>query len=261
MKTSFAIFCMLLNAGLASSQTHTIPEPIEELRGDGIVSSVVVVPKGEFTDTDLRKYASEYLSRYRSFKLIQVGFYTEERTAWDFRGKSIDHYSYEYWKKEYEKGMSSGPLREATLLAYGGSATLRMRDNNEKIKEITILGSNVFHPNLEGLGLSVLHVGFSEQGQPSKLTAHFYVTIPKKITLQEAERLAKVFFGRTEVRDVTLNLREDEWFVFDAFYPWNNPFTRARAAPTLEETARSVQFLCTPRQEDGCFQSALGTNK
>jgi len=252
---------MLLNAGLASGQTRTIPEPIEELKGDEIASSVVVVPKREFTDIDLTKYASDYISRYRSFKLIQVGFYTEERTAWDFRGKSIDHYSYDYWKKEYEKGISGRPIREATLLAYGSSATLRMRDGNEKIEEITILGSNVFHPTLEGLVLNVLHVGFSAQGQPSKLTAHFYVIIPKRITPQEADRLAKAFFGRTGARDVTLNLREDEWFVFDAFYPWINPFTRAQAAPTLEETARSVQFSCTPGQEDGCFQSALGTNK
>lgn len=259
MKTILAITCMLLIASIAAGQSYTIGKPIEELRGDGIVSSIVVIPKKDFTDPTLMKYASAYLSRYRDFKLIQVGFYTDERTAWDFRGKSIDHFSYEFWKKEYEKQTSSGPIREAILLAYGNSGSLRIRDTDQDIREITIVGDNVFHPTLENLGLHILHIGFSEQGQPSKLTAHFYVTAPKSITLSEANKLAKSFFERVGIRNVTLNLREDEWFIFDAFYPWLNPFTRARSAPTPEKAARSVQFLCTPEQEDTCFQSALGT--
>jgi hypothetical protein len=162
-----------------------------------------VVPEADFNAFGLSKYASEYLFRYKELKLIQVGFYTEESTALDFRGKSIDHISYEYWKKEYETRMSAGPIRMAILLAYGNSATLRIRDGDQKVKEITIAGSNVFHPTLEGLSLNVLHVGFSDQGQPSKLIAHFYVTIPKRVSAQEAEKLAKSFFARTEVRDVT----------------------------------------------------------
>jgi hypothetical protein len=260
MNKLLAIVC-LLNANLAVSQAQAVPEPVEELKGDGIVASAVLVAKENFTETHLTKLAFEYMARYHSSKLIQVGFYTEERTAWDFRGKSVDHFPYEYWKKEYEKRMSSGVIRGATLLAYGNSGTLRIRDGNQQVKEITIVGSNVFHPVLDGLGLNVLHVGFSEQGQPSKLTAHFYMTIPRSITPKEAEMLAKSFFDTTKVRDVTLNIREDEWFIFDAFYPWLNPFTEAKPAPTLKGTARSVQFLCTPEQENTCFQSALGTSQ
>jgi hypothetical protein len=207
MKKLLAIVC-LLNANLALSRAQAVPEPIEELKGDGIVTSVVLVAKENFAESDLTKLASEYMARYHSFRLIQVGFYTEERTAWDFRGKSVDHFSYEYWKQEYEKRMSSGLAREAILLAYGNSGTLRIRDRNQQIKEITIVGSNVFHPVLDGLGLNVLHVGFSGQGQPSKLTAHFYLTIPRRITAHEAERRAKSFFDKTKILDVTLNIRE-----------------------------------------------------
>jgi|SRR6267142_247511 len=261
MNINPSLLLIILSSSICACYAQAIPEPVEEQKGHGIISSVFVVPVSEFNDDTLPRLAAQYLSRHQQVKLLQVGFYTDERTAWDFRGKSIDHISYEYWKKEFKKRVKEKSIRAATLLKCGNSATLRIRHSDGEIKEIKINGDNAFHPIEEGIALNLLHVNFVDQGfgDASQLTAHFYLILPKRITAKEARRLAKSYFDTLGVSNVVLHFREDEWFVFDSFYPWMNPFTKAETPPTLKETAKSVQFLCTPAQDDACFQTSMGT--
>jgi len=47
----------------------------------------------------------------------------------------------------------------------------------------------------------------------------------------------------------SLSIKQDGWFIFSTFYPWINPFSDQGTPPTLEETARSAEFLCRPAEE------------
>jgi hypothetical protein len=262
MNSGLLLSLIILFMSIRECRAQAVADPIDEQKGRGMVASQVVIPVSEFNDDALTRLAAQYLSRYRQFQLLQVDFYTEERTPSEFREKSIDHISYEYWKKEFEIGVRYKSIRAATLLKYGQSAALRIRHANGEIKEIRIAGDDAFHPIVEGLALNVLHVSLVNQGfgNARQLRAQFYLKIPKRITAHEAHTLAKSYSRTLGVSNVALNFREDEWFVFDTFYPWVNPFTKvAETPPTLEETAKSVQFICTPEQDDVCFQIALGS--
>jgi len=235
--------------------------PVEELRGQDMASSAVVIPLTQFNDEVLLQLATEYLSRFQGVRLLQIGIYTDDNTARDSKGKTAFHVTYDYWKREFEKRAKRKSICAAVLLKYGNSATLRIRHADGEIKEIKIADDNAFHPALGGLTLHLLHVSFVNQGfgDAKQLIPHFYFSLPKKISPDEAEMLAKAFLVVLGVSTATLNFREDEWYIFDTFYPWLNPFTKAETPPTPKEAAKSVEFLCTPAREVACFQSSRGT--
>jgi hypothetical protein len=225
-----------------------------------MLSALFVLPSSKFTDRSLLDMAKEYLHRHEHVKLIQVGFYTDEEAASDSRGKSIDHVSYGLWKVEFEKRAQMKPVRAGVLLKYGSYATLKVHDADGNTRELSIDGESAFHPFVGGVALDLLHVGFAKQGfgAANKLTAHFYFTIPRKMSSKEARSIAESFFRIVDVRGVVVHFREDEWFIFDPFYPWNNLFLKAKAPPTLDDAAKSVEFLCKPSQGDACYQTSLG---
>jgi hypothetical protein len=43
---------------------------------------------------------------------------------------------------------------------------------------------------------------------------------------------------RVDIPNATQAFREDEWFVFDSFYPWMNPFRKSEPPPTLKDPQR-----------------------
>ena len=140
------------------------------------------------------------------------------------------------WKREFEEREQNKSICAAVVLKYGNSASLRIRHADGQIKEIGIVGTNIFHPSVEGVALNLLHVSFVNQGfgNDEHLTAHFYFALPERIDSTEATRLAKSFFDTLGISNVTFNLREDGCFIFDTFYPYMNPFSKEEKPPTLK---------------------------
>ncbi len=261
MKGTVLRLSLLFLAGPYICNVQDTATPIEEQKATAMASTLLVIPASDFKDDVLFHLATKYLSQYRNLELVQIAIYTDANLARDSKGKTTFHVTYEYWKREFEERARNKSICAAVVLKYGNSASLRIRHVDGQIKEIKIAGDNVFHPVVEGVALDLVHVSFTYQGfgDASQLTAHFYLTLPRRITSKEATRLAKSFFDRLGISNVDLNLREDGWFIFDTFYPYMNPFSKEERPPTLQEAAKSVEFLCTPQQDDGCFQWSLGT--
>ena len=261
MKKTALSLVLVFFADAYKCHAQDVAVPIEEQRAPAMASALLVIPAAEFKDDVLLQLAKKFLAQYGNLKLVQIGIYTDAGLAYASKGKTTFHVTYEYWKREFEQREQNKSICAAVVLKYGNSASLRIRHADGQIKEIGIVGANVFHPSVEGFALNLLHVSFVTQGfgNDEHLTANFYFTLPKRIDSIEATRLAKSFFDTLGISNVTFNLREDGWFIFDPFYPYMNPFSKEETPPTLKETAKSVAFLCTPQQEDVCFQWSLGT--
>jgi len=261
MKKTALSLVLVFFADSYKCDAQDVAVPIEEQKAPAMASTLLVISAAEFKDDVLLQLARKYLSEYRNLKLVQIGIYTDASLAYASKGKTTFHVTYEYWKREFEEREQNKSICAAVVLKYGNSASLRIRHADGQIKEIGIVGTNVFHPALDGVALNLLHVSFVNQGfgNDEHLTAHFYFTLPERIDSKEATRLAKSFFDTLGISNVTFNLREDGWFIFDTFYPYMNPFSKEETPPTLKEAAKSAEFLCTPQQDDGCFQWSLGT--
>lgn len=234
---------------------------IKEQTAPDMTSLVVVIQVSEFSEDNLLKLANKYLSRSERTKLLQVGFYTDSEVAHDSLGKTEYHVSYQQWRLEFERRALDKLKPAAVLLKYGDSATIRIRFADGHNSEVRIAGENVFHPVIGGLTFEILHVSFVDQGYGSekKLTPHFYLKSTRKISPKEAEVFARDFLHVVGIPNPVIHFRQDGWFLFSTFYPWINPFSDQATPPTLEETARSVEFLCRPAEEQACFQVSPGT--
>jgi hypothetical protein len=236
---------------------------IEEQETDGLASYVVVVPADEFRKDDLLRLANEYLRRYGKLKLLNVGIYTDSATADDSAGKKMFDFTYGVWMSEFETRKQNNSMCAAELLKYGGAATLRIRYSDGRIEEVAITDGNVFHPAVNGMALNLLHVSFARQGfgNAKQLIPHFYFRVSKKLTAQEAGIIAKSILRTSGASKLEVHLRQDEWFIFDAYYPWMNPFSQTDAPPTETEAAQSVEYLCKPAEEQACYQSSVGARQ
>jgi len=229
-------------------------------RTDGFGSYLLVIPSNEFRKDELLQLAKRYLRRYSNINLLQVGIYVDRETAADSRGKHIDHYSFDMWKREFASGKQKKSLCAAELLKYGTAATLRIRYPDAKIEEIVITGENVFHPIVSGVAFNLLHMTVVFQGFSTarELMPMLYFSTSKGLTAEDAEAFAKTFLRMSGASRLKIYMRQDEWFISDSFYPWNNPFSAAEAPPSEAEAARSDEFLCAPAEKQACYQSHVG---
>jgi hypothetical protein len=186
-----------------------------------MASFTVIVPEQNFKPETLVKLSGEYLSRYPNVKLLQVGFYPDKQMAADSLGKTVYHVSYDTWKEEYRRRLESKLRPAATFLKYDECSTLRIRKHDGEVSEIHVSGQSSFRPVVDDIPLNLVYVSFAEQGfgNSSRLTPHFYLVLPKRVSTAEAASLAKALFNKIGVSDGSLHLREDEWFIFDPFYP------------------------------------------
>jgi hypothetical protein len=233
---------------------------IEKQEAAGLASYLLVVPVDEFKKEDLLRLSNQFLHRYEKLKLLNVGIYTDTATASDSAGKGKFDFTYGVWKSEFETREEKNSLRAAELLKYGGSASLRIRYSDGRIEEIEIVGRNVFRPVINGVALHLLHVSFPRQGfgNARQVVPHLYFSVSKTPTLQDAGIIATSIFRTSGAKKIKVHLRQDGWFIFDAYYPWMNPFAEPGPPPTETEAARSAEFLCNPAEEQTCYQSSVG---
>ncbi len=237
------------------------PRIVSEQKEGGLASYILIVPEGTFKKADLLKLANKYMTTNAEVQLLQVGIFTAENVAHDFMGKNVFDTTFSVWKTQVENRLTEHTVCAAVLLKYGSSATLKVRYPNGQIEEIIISGANTFQPNLDKLPMHLQHVSFVNEGfgKGKRLVAHFYCTVGSRVSSSEASKLARSLLLLVGTSRIEVHLREDEWFIFDAHYPWVNLFAQTQVPPTESEAKRSVEFLCKPGEKETCYQVSSGT--
>ena len=262
MKTTLIYLLTLLMAIPVSGLGQSWPAAFKESIGESLASYTVVIPATEFKKTALIQLAEEYLAKNKELKLVQVGIFSDKDQARDSLGKGIFDFSYDIWRTEFDRRKKEKEQAAAVLLKYGANATLRIKYADGRTEEVTIAGKDAFHPQVNNVTLSLLQVSLVDQGFGinKKLTPHFYFVVPRTITTDEATALAKSIIQRVGIPRAVVHFREDEWFIFDAHYPWVNPFATAELLPSESEVAKSSEFLCRSSDTEACYQTSTGRN-
>jgi hypothetical protein len=201
--------------------------------------------------------ADDFLHRHADVKLLDLGIYTDMATARDSEGKNLNHFTYRQWLNEFQGRTQQQSTAE--LLKNGGDATLRIRYSDGRREEITVAGQNVFHPIVGGIAVNLLYVTCVHQGfgATKQLFPHLYFTAPIN-TVQEATSVSRAILSASRIPAMEVLIRRDQWFIFNEYYPWVNPFAASQGPPTETEAAQSPEFLCKPTTEERpCYQTAV----
>lgn len=143
----------------------------------------------------------------------------------------------------------------------GGAATLRARFADGRVEEAALTGDDVFHSSVNGVALNLLWVAYSREGfgDSKQLIPILYFTISKPLSAEEASVLAASICRTSGIPRIETRIRQDQWFIFDAHYPWRNPFASIEAAPSEREAAQSVEFLCKTWEKQACYVTSIPT--
>src|SRR5579872_2351442 len=215
---------LLLMTLLAGQKEHS--RFLENEQEDGIAAQAVLLSPKEFTEPVLLASSKEYISQHQSVEILQVRFVTDPAAAQELRGKGIVHISYDMWRHEFELRKQQKRLGVAELLKIGPNATLRI-SFPDSIKEICLVGSNVFHPGVQGAVLDLLHSAVVRQGlgKNRHLSVILYYRVNTELSAKEAVAIGRSIGLRSDSPNVKILVRQDEWYIFDPYYPWLNPFT------------------------------------
>jgi hypothetical protein len=256
-KLTFLWF-MIYGVCVSSSSSGAKPEVVDQQSADGFAYYTLVVPSSRFTKDYLTELCHQYLEQHATAKLLHVGIFADPGAARDSLGKGMSHFTYDEWKQQFESRSHDRTLIVAELLKYGGAATLRVRFADGRVEETPLTADDVFHSSINGVALNLLWVAYSREGfgNSEQLIPILYFTIPKPASAEEASVLAVSIWRTSGIPRIETRIRQDQWFVFDAHYPWKNPFTSIEVAPHEAEAAQSVEFLCKPWEKQACYVSS-----
>ena len=259
-KSILTMLLATLTSGLYPIAMTTKTHLVSEQKSNGLASYVLVIPSEDFNEDELLRVAHRYMAEKPEVKVLQLGIFTEDKAAHDFMGKNVFDITYALWRANFQDRAKKEIPCAAVLLKYGSSATLKVRYPGGKIQEIAVAGENVFHLVKNNVAVDLQHVSVVNQGfgKSRQLVPHFYFTVANPISQDEATRLAESIRDSIGVPSVVVHLREDQWFIFDAHYPWLNPFARTMTAVSESDAASSIEFLCQPAQRESCYQVSKG---
>jgi hypothetical protein len=259
-KRSLFLLTICIALDMCPSFAQTGVEVIERHEEHSLASYKVIVPASGFMKENLLQLANGYIQSHDQVRFLDVGIHADRAAAQDSSGKGIFHVSYGRWKHEFENKQRESSMPAAELLKDAVGATLRIRYADGRIEEVALSGENAFHPTINGIRLNLLHVTIVRQGfgTAKRWVPILYLSVPKMFTAQEAGIFAESIFRISGVPNPEILLRSDQWFIFDPYYPWMNPFAFAEMAPSEAEAARSAEFLCKPAEPQGCHQISAG---
>lgn len=239
----------------------TAPNMINHEEEGGIGAYTVLISPSEFKKEILMKLAAQFLHDNAHLSVLDVGIFINREAANDFAGAGVFDYSYGNWLMEFEARRKRSLPLCAEVLKCGNSSALRIRYSDGRLEEVAIHGGEVFHPAINGARLDLLHVKCVRQGFGAKarLTPLLYFRVSKDIDANEGGVIARSILRSSGATRMSISMRPDNWFMFDPYYPWVNPFAPVDSPPT-KAAERAWQLLCDPAEERACFQVHRDTN-
>ncbi len=243
----FKYFLVLI---LLLCSTHLWAKKERVLRGNGAVAVAEVIAREQCNSDYLRRSSEAYLAREKTSTVVWVGFFTDPEVALDIMaGEGRTEVGFEYWRKMHSDRASSARSGSCgELVKIGERATVRLagKTASETPSDIPITGKNVFFWRIGGRDFQLVHIGFSEVNTGvSKIEKHLFLTTKEEVDVKLGESVFTYLSRQIGNSDLTVQLRQEDYFIGSLKYPWVNPFIPESLVPTWEAFQKSQEVFCS----------------
>lgn len=214
---------------------------------------VVLLAAEEFEPERLELIARRFLTNAGRHRLVQLYFVTSQGDANQyFSGKLVLEPSYSGWRRLYEAQLGKrGPM--AWMLMLDGSAVLRIRDRHGRFHQRVLKRTDPTVLHMLGSQWEVLYVSVAEVAKALRAEdgdVHLTISIrtAAALTEQSCEAVARVLRDSTGVRTITVEFRNDSWFIMNPFFPVAYAFEPLKPAIAEDEYARTPEAYCLVRE-------------
>ncbi len=210
--------------------------------------STVVVRKEQFVFPNMERLAQRFLRRAgTSRRVVAVSVYPTRQIASLLSGMNCG--SFRQWRAYYD-GFPQDSLVAASVVAIGADAAVRLRSADGTIKRQVVRGRNPMEFSVGGETFEILAISdrtisrFEKcRGAGTQLPV-VYVQTNAPLTLRLCEEATAVLSARLRTGNVSVNYRNDRWFVVGTSFPIMYPYAPPTQPPTEVEYNRGVQIGC-----------------
>ncbi len=232
---------------VVEQRTETI---LSDVRLGGVVRRAIVIPEREFDINNVQGLARRFLEQSRGrYHLLLFYIFTKEENAGHHLSGMVSDVPYEGWLQMYRQfGQHRFPVAE--ILAYGGSATMRVRDPHGELKQVVLEGTrDTFRFKIRDFDFEIVRIDtplipdVHKDGPHEPINATF--NIRTSDPLEEETGLAALEFLSKELnspRDLHVVMRNDIWFIEDSYT--SNLFFESDPPPPAEQYYKSITLSC-----------------
>jgi hypothetical protein len=248
---------LALAAGLSGAPANA-QKVVFEQQGGGVVRRVLVVPPAELNlrrAVELsRRFLADNQGRYR-LQLLYIGGDAGEAVRYS-AGKSPLHIDYEYWRILFHRyGRSSTPLAE--MLAMPGGATLRWHDpRSGQVDRVLLAGRDPLRLRLGAVEFEILHVApvpLPEHEQVpggEACRVHIHLRTQQRFKKSDVRRAMLFLRNRLRLTEITVQVRNETWFLVDYLFPVVYRFDRSFRAPSEKEWLAAPEGYCASSKKE-----------
>ncbi len=213
------------------------------------IAAFAQAPARKFIRVSENDFSRKYLVRLarRALKgssrtFVQVLFFGEGGGPPLMKPSHVD---FDHWREMFEM-VGSKSMQVAEAISVNGNAVLRIHQADGSVTRQVLSGRDPLTLTLGGQEFEIVYFGFSG---PSRLGLQesVFVFVCSHSPLDPAvgvdlfNKLEPLFPGL----GVTVEIRNDAWFVYQQRYPFYNPFIEDRKVPSQREYERSPTMRCT----------------
>lgn len=233
---------VILALGLADSETHEHSERV----GDTI-QRFVNIPAESFTQPAIVELCRKFMKEEK-VPLSKLILATTQTDLLSMRVQKATHTSYQSWYPEFvDQRASVGPAAE--LITVAGRATLRIQDGSRRVSTIVLGSGDALRFVADGqifnlLDFSGRTLAPVEKVAPKGEIFEFYFCSGSRFTKDSVITLTTNIMRELRLTGVTVEVRNDTWFIEDPTFPIYYRFSPSGAPPTVEAYRSGRQVTC-----------------
>lgn len=239
------------------------PPGISQLTVDERVGNTVqrmmITPAESFNTPSIVALCKKFIAE-QTAPLSKLIVASTKSDLLSMRGHKATHTAYQSWFLEFvEQRASVGPAAELIVLNH--RATLRIQDKVRHLTTLVVGRGDALKLDGEGIVFDLLDFSARKLPGPVARVApegqvfEFYFSTQGTLSRGRVEALTLKIMNTLGLTGVTVEARNDTWFVEDTTFPTYYRFSTSEAVPTLEQyrAGRQVTCLSNGRSKVLCY--------
>lgn len=224
--------------------TAGVQDVVREQHGPAFTSREIRLEPTRFSIAEVEEICKATLADPGRPRFLQVRI----TSSAPFPSKP-DHFNYTWWRRWYDEfSLISDPTAE--MIAVGGDVAVRYRGSSGEISRQVLSGTDPFTVEVTGESLEVVEIALVNvplRRGPTKTHANIFLTTRAELTSEFGSRVFEALASRIPVPIASLEIRHDDWFIDNMWFPIVHPFAVSGKPPSAQQYAASPTLHCVER--------------
>ncbi len=204
---------------------------------------VATLPSDDLTPAAARRFAESVIEEYGHLPFIHFELISREEFP-PFEYMFVSHGGYHWWRMSTERVHA---LPRARLLVIQKNAVLEFSDGRGGATRVAITGTDpLTFATAAGVDVRLLQFAFSPVSASGKAgkELHVFASTTQPLTKDLGHEVYQRVARMLPFMEVTLQIRNDPWFIGEPGYPLAYPYGPTGQPPSREDYQKSSTLTC-----------------